>query len=405
MKFEKWYEKNEKRIINNLMKYLSINTVSPYEERAYDFLEHYLTGCNFSVEKCYFNAEKLSKHSKFSQHVNSVINNTRFNVRGKYITKITNRTILFNCHIDVVPDNNENRNQFSPIANSENIVGRGACDTKANLIALVETIRFLRDTQTKIDKNIILDLVVEEEITGNGTLMQIIDGISADFVIVMEPTKLRAYRGHRGVLTIKLRMQGNAGHMGDAKNTKNIHNQLKDIIYDVEKLEQKLIMLSEKNKNFRKSDNPVKINIGKINGGEWPGSLPSYCDVVANIGFLDGFSCSEIENIVRKTFSKYDNINVFFPELKNEPYIVDENNMYLQELLSAINKTGITQTECYGWNASCDAHYFAETEIPAVIFGCGNLKDAHSRNEIISRLQIKNEIEILINFLTKTHVY
>src|SRR5699024_8950243 len=92
--------------------------------------------------------------------------------------------------------------------------GRGACDTKNNLIMLVEAIRFLNDNNIPMQKNVELDLVIEEEVSGNGTISSIMHGIDVDTVIVMEPTDLKVYRGHRGCITANFEIKGKSVHMG-----------------------------------------------------------------------------------------------------------------------------------------------------------------------------------------------
>ncbi len=402
--FDTWYSKNNILIERTLFSYLSIKTVSPHEYLASDFLEVYLSSIGIDVTRSYFDNQKLLNNSKFTDHPQIDSSMKRFNIHGelhKGETDIKLPTVLFNCHIDVVPDVSEEQRQFQPYSDEEYIFGRGACDTKSNIICLVEAIRFLQESNIPIKKNISIDLVIEEETTGNGTLVQTINGVNADFVVVFEPTSLMVYKGHRGVLTVNLRLQGSPSHMGHNSDIKNVHNQLKDILIDIENLEEYLQNLCMNNNNFKKSDNTVKINIGKIDGGEWPGSIPSKCDILFNIGFTDELTIQQVEELVQNHFEKYSNVEVTFPELKNQPYIIDENNIYLKEFFDSIQLYGKVQKGIFGWRVSCDAHYyFKNCNIPTVIFGCGKLSDAHSNKECVSKEEIKKEILILANYLS-----
>lgn len=43
---------------------------------------------------------------------------------------------------------------------------------------------------------------------------------------------------------------------------------------------------------------PVQINVGKISGGEWPGSVPEKCSFTFNVGFLPAASIEDIETLL-----------------------------------------------------------------------------------------------------------
>ncbi|EOT44527.1 M20 family metallopeptidase [Enterococcus columbae] len=400
--FDNWYLRNYSVIEEQLIKYLSIDTVTPNEGRASEFLEDYLSTVGLSINRNYLNFDLMRSDSKYTRHSLAENNTENYNIHAETEKDINAPTVLFNCHIDVVPDNSYDQNQFKAYSDKYNIYGRGACDTKANIICLVEAIRFLQQSNIPIRKNISIDLVIEEETTGNGTLMQTLSDFQADFVVVFEPTRLNVYKGHRGVLTVNLQMQGTASHMGNNLQIKNIHNQLKYVIADIEQLEAQIKQLCSNNTNFRKTDNVVKINIGKVSGGEWAGSTPEKCDILFNIGFTEELTLESLEKKVIDHFSKYNNIKVDFPELKNQSYVIEESNSLLKELLISINTCGVAQSDIYGWRVSCDAfYYFTKCGIPTVIFGCGELDNAHSSKEFVTKEELKQEILILADFLSK----
>ena len=100
------------------------------------------------------------------------------------------------------------------IARATTILGRGACDTKNNLVMLVEAIRFLREAGIPLWRTPILDLPIEEEIGGNGTLNLLLHNPSADEAVCLEPTGLQVLRGHRGCLSFQVDVHGRSVHMG-----------------------------------------------------------------------------------------------------------------------------------------------------------------------------------------------
>lgn len=405
--FEKWYLKEETNIIQKFTEYLSIDSSSPKEADAYNYLYEYLTSVDFDVTKEYLNAN-LEEHELYTYHKDSKIDRSRFNIKAKDKNYNGNLLkILFNSHIDVVPSSHEFENAFNPIIKDGYLYGRGACDTKNNLIMLIEAIRFVKENKLPLKKAIEIDLVIEEEITGNGTLSAVMNNeFPPDFVIVLEPTNLNVFRGHRGVITTCIEVNGKPVHMGsDLTGESAIENAIK-IIEILKLLEAKLLKIAKENAGFNCWDKPVQVNVGKIIGGEWAGSVPEKCALIVNVGFTNEFSIKsiqhEIESFIRESCGNMD-IEVSFPELKNEAFLIEENNVYLKDFLKIVSgSSSIQSVETYGWRVSCDAHYYNSLlQKPTIIFGCGDLTDAHSSHERINLEEFKRGIQILAKYLTE----
>ncbi|WP_367115882.1 M20/M25/M40 family metallo-hydrolase [Candidatus Symbiopectobacterium sp. PLON1] len=152
------------------------------------------------------------------------------------------------------------------------------------------------------------------------------------------------------------------------------------------------------------------MNVGKINGGEWPGSVAEKCSLVFNTGFLPPSSIESIEsricNHLRAVIDAYPGIKVnynFKAGLRNQAYLSSIENSLINrfmEIASLINKKH-TSIKSSGWRVSCDARHYANLAmIPTVIFGAGALEDAHSANEHITIDDLKKGMFILANFLS-----
>src|SRR5262249_37424285 len=114
----------------------------------------------------------------------------RPNLRAQFqAERLASPQILVNAHVDVVPAV-DFPNAYAPIFEADEIIGRGAADTKNNIVMLLGAIEFLRDAGVAPAYEIHADFVVEEEFGGNGTLASILNGCPADEVIVLEPTGL-----------------------------------------------------------------------------------------------------------------------------------------------------------------------------------------------------------------------
>jgi succinyl-diaminopimelate desuccinylase len=115
--------------------------------------------------------------------------------------------IILNAHLDVVP---APQVQFRPRRDGDRLYARGAQDMKVS--ALVEA-QVFRKLAGALPYPLALQLVTDEEVGGrNGTLHQIGQGVSGEFVIIGEHSVLRIVTDSKGMITATLRAVGRSGH-------------------------------------------------------------------------------------------------------------------------------------------------------------------------------------------------
>ena len=113
--------------------------------------------------------------------------------------------LVFCTHIDTVPPH-------LPVSEDDtSLYGRGACDTKGIIAAMVEAAGRLRQDGVS---NFALLLVVGEETGGDGAKAANTLRWDSEYVIVGEPTENKLARAQKGTLLADLRVQGQAAHSG-----------------------------------------------------------------------------------------------------------------------------------------------------------------------------------------------
>jgi len=113
--------------------------------------------------------------------------------------------VVINTHIDTVPP------WFASSEDEEFIYGRGACDTKGILAAMIAAAERLR--ADRID-NFALLLVVGEETDSIGAKSANVafKDLGSDYVLVGEPTESQFARASKGAFTAFVRFEGVAAH-------------------------------------------------------------------------------------------------------------------------------------------------------------------------------------------------
>lgn len=124
------------------------------------------------------------------------------------------RSVMFNGHIDVVPaaiEDGWDHDPFDPQVGDGRITGRGACDMKGGIAAMVVTAETLAATGA-LAGDLVVCTNTEEESGGLGALACVRHGVAADFTIVTEPTGLQVWPACRGSVYAEIDVFGRAGH-------------------------------------------------------------------------------------------------------------------------------------------------------------------------------------------------
>lgn len=405
---EGWFQTQKQKMVNELIEYINIDTSTPKESDAALFLQKYLESVGAQMVSEPFHQE-LKSHYACSPHPLSEISENRFNYRCVLASASDTeaKRTLFNCHVDVVPATDDFARAFDGYEKDGFVYGRGACDTKNNLIMLVEAVRYMKEHAIPFRRHVLLDMPIEEEIGGNGTLSTILTRVDADEIVCLEPTSLEVFRGHRGCLTFEIEVVGRAVHMGGDATGINAIEESYNVISRLKKLEARLLENAASDPAFNDWLRPLQMNIGVINGGEWSGSVPERCIIRGDLGFLPPSRLEEVQQWIQQACQEVENewvrekLRFRFDGLKNDACLTSGDSQIVIDMVNACKNSGLENQRMIGWNVSCDArHYEKVADKPVIIFGSGSLTDAHSAHEKVSLNELMIGIAILVSFLS-----
>ncbi|MFI6079305.1 M20 family metallopeptidase [Actinoplanes sp. NPDC051343] len=386
--FNQWLTANRDSLLADIMSLVSIDTASPNESAAFDWLTAYFEDLGGTVTA-------LPRHPRLFDRPEA--NRNKYSdlpatARGSLRVDFTDsqpsagRHVLFSGHVDVVPGGHDFPLAFQPEVRDGQVIGRGTADTKGNIVMLAAALRFLRDTGRRLGHRVSIDLIGEEEIGGNGALSSILYGSTATEVVVLEPTELEVFHGHRGCAGFTVDFIGKSSHMG-GDGVSAITGAI-DFVEQLRELESRLRSEARTAPGFEAVDRPLQINVGVINGGEWPGSLPQRCTLDGFFGFLPGYSVDDVRGMLDDLVAGLadpwlrTHTSIRLEGIRNGAYLGDPRCPIAVDLRRAVRAAGAEVAEGRAWNVSCDARLYHELlQVPTVVFGTGSLASAHSCTE------------------------
>ena len=381
------------------------------EESVQKIIQIKLESLGLETKKVIVQFESIKNHPAFCDDGFSP--DSRVNVIGQWKNGDAAKSLILNGHVDVVPTGPEtlwNESPWSGSVRDNRIYGRGSCDMKAGLASGIFAIQVLQAIGFKPKGNVMVQSVVGEESGGCGTLTNIVKGYSGDAAVILEPTSLKVCPIQSGALTFRLKIPGQATHAAmrwDGISAIEKYNLIHQSIIELEKERHQSFNV----KYYKLSDRVAPINIGTIKGGEWHSTVPESVMVEGRLGVFPGESALDARNAFENHLKKVSNSDVWLKE--NPPILewfegqfesgqTDVNHSIIRALKHAYKNVNNNSAILEGVTYGSDLRLFTNhADIPAVLFGPGDVRLAHSANEYIEIEEVLTCVKIITNLIIK----
>ena len=303
--------------------------------------------------------------------------------------------LLLNGHLDTVGVEGMTVSPFEPELRDGRIWGRGSCDMKAGIGALLAAGRRLAEAGH--DGELIVALTADEEHGSVGMEALVEEAPEARMAVVCEPTDLTVMPAHRGFVWIELDFRGRAAHGSRPDLGIDAIRHAGRFLAELDRYEARLAEADA---------HPLlpgpSVHAGTVEGGTVPPVYPDRCRLVVERRTLPGETAEAVLDEFREVAGE---LGERVPDLDVDVSLglhrsgseVSTDSDLVVGLLDACREEDV-ESGLDGMTAWVDAALLNEIGVPAVCFGPGSIEQAHTADEWVEVEQVEAAARVLERF-------
>lgn len=400
-----WIQANQSKSIELLQKLVQIPSVQGKEAQVQEIVAKKLSEIGCEVDVWELDGKQLKSHPYFYSSRETFEGSP--NVVGVLKGSGNGRSVVLNGHIDVVPEGDPNQWTYEPYSGKAvdgKLYGRGSTDMKGGNIALIIAMEAIRSLGIQLKGDIIFQSVVEEESGGAGTLAAVLKGYTADAAIIPEPTNMKIFPKQQGSKWFRVIVKGRTAHGGTRYHGVSAIDKSMQVIEHIKELEK--IRNDRIDEPLYKSiPIPIPINIGRIEGGDWPSSVPDVVKIEGRIGIAPNERIEVAQRELEDWLNKLPEKDEWFTDKPVEiewfgarwvPGAIELDHPLMNSLTKYFKAVTGKDPEVEAAPWGTDGGLLTQVgNTPSVVFGPGITSLAHFPDEHIEVVKILEAAEII----------
>jgi acetylornithine deacetylase len=319
--------------------------------------------------------------------------------------------LMFEAHQDTVPIDGMEVEPFGAVIEEGKLFGRGACDIKGGMAAMLAAVLRLADERPANRPTVVLACTVNEEhgftgathwadtYMGRKDLKSKLLERSPDACIVAEPTELNVVVAHKGACRWRCHTTGLAAHSSQPERGDNAFYHMGRVLMVLEQYARDVVP----HLNTHPLVGHPTLSVGLIGGGISVNTVPDRCTIEIDRRVLPGEDPDAAFTHAVTHLNSY--VTTGTPVIHDKPFMLtkgladDHNGPLAERLAQSIHHHASTAGQRIGVPFGTDAPHYAATGCPTVVFGPGSIAQAHTKDEWIDVGQLQTSAEILYDVI------
>jgi acetylornithine deacetylase len=298
------------------------------------------------------------------------------------------RTLLLEAHADTVSADGMTVAPFDPVVRDGRLYGRGSCDTKGPMAAMLLAIRSaVGDDGGRLPATLCFVSTADEEIGATGAKRLAADGFRAEAAVIGEPTDLAIINAHKGASRLRITARGRAAHSSAPWRGVSAIAAMARVVEAIEG------PLAERLAARRHAAlGPPTVSVGTIRGGTQVNVVPDRCEIDVDRRTLPGETS---ESILAEFRELLDGLRTSDPRLEYDiaesqwwPAFEEDPHGPIASLVASAARKVLGRAEMRGAPWTSNAGILRAAGIPCVLFGPGSARQAHTADEHIELEQV-----------------
>jgi acetylornithine deacetylase/succinyl-diaminopimelate desuccinylase family protein len=302
--------------------------------------------------------------------------------------------LLFEAHMDTVSLGSM-ENPLEPAYSNGRLYGRGACDTKGSLAAMLHAVEECARNPEQLSSDVILCASVDEERAYKGILAFLDSDVLVMGAVVGEPTDLGIVVAHKGCARFRLKTHGKAAHSSVPHEGDNAIYQMAEVLRVIkEDIESGLAALDHP------LVGPPTIVVAAIRGGTQINIVPEECAIEVDRRVIPGEDAREVLDGIVGTIREHlqgSSVDFEVEELLLDwPLGTPPESAIARCAQQVASKSGL-EDRLHGVSYGSDASKLQQLKgIPSIVFGPGSIAQAHSREEWVPVEHVERAAEFYL---------
>jgi acetylornithine deacetylase len=382
-----------------------IPSVTGDEAQIQKFLSNYMTRMGLDVDMWETDWEALKKHPGYRPVDRGY--EGRPNIVATWKGTGGGRSLLLNGHTDVIPvggGEGWSDNPWSATIKNGRMYGRGTADMKSGVASHIMAVECLMAAGLRPKGDVYVNVVIDEEVSGHGTLDTVIRGYKADAGISGETSDLAVQPACIGRIWFEIEIHGKpAGIQKRYEGISGIELGYK-IVKAVADLEAKRVA-TVTHPLYPNALDTLPCIIGSFSAGNYPSAFPANCLLKGSMGTVpgedhEGVKRSLVDQIARAAaedpWMKLHPPKVRFVGYDAEASEIPRDHAIVATVCKNYREITGRDPEISGRQGAADTRFlnrYANT--PTVIFGPGSTAVMHANDEYVSLDDYMTSIKVM----------